>query len=50
MEFNGKKVKAIEVYDPDNDIVIAHICEDNVELYNGYKLKIIPVIKEECGN
>lgn len=47
MEYRGKAIKGLEVYDgTNNDRVVARICDDCTELTNGYKLRVIHKIKE----
>ena len=48
MEYKGKKILGIEVYDStDNDKIIAKICDNCMELDNGYKVRIIPYVEEK---
>lgn len=49
MEYKGKVIKGLEIYDSTNeDKVIAHICDNFLELDNGYKIRIIPLLEEKC--
>lgn len=48
MEYKGKKICGLEVYDStDDDKVIAYICDDKLELTNGYKLRVIQYVEEK---
>ena len=50
MEYKGKTIKGLEIYDSTNDDkVIASICDNCIELDNGYKIRVIPFVKEESN-
>jgi len=51
MEYRGKKVLGIEIYDSsDNDKVIATICDDCMMLDNGYKARVLPYVEEKTDD
>jgi len=51
MEYRGKKICAIEVYNEnDNDRVIAKLCDNSLETTNGYQIRIIPYVQEVDNN
>lgn len=49
MIFQDKKIKRLEIYDESNDNkIVARICDNKQELDNGFKVRIIPFIEEQC--
>jgi len=51
MEYQGKKICGIEIYDEtDNNKIIASICDKKTETINGYKIRVIPYTEEVKAN
>jgi len=51
MEYKGKKICAIEVYNEnDGDRVVAKICDKSLETTNGYKIRVLPYVEEVKTN
>lgn len=47
MEYRGKKIKGIQVYDSTKENkVIATITDTSMELDNGYKVRVLPHTEE----